>query len=52
MYSAICVFEELGLIEISQTIPHEFKIKTGQKTVLTNSRIYKRLQIRNKAGEK
>ena len=52
MYSAICVFEELGLIEISQTVPHEFKIKTGQKTVLTNSRIYKRLQIRNKAGEK
>lgn len=51
-YSAICVFEELGLLELVKTVPFEFKIKNGQKTLLTNSRIYKRLQVKDKAGAK
>ncbi|MBQ2713889.1 MAG: single-stranded-DNA-specific exonuclease RecJ [Clostridia bacterium] len=52
MYSAICVFEELGLIEITNTVPYELNIKTGQKTVLTNSRIYRRIQAGLKVGGK
>lgn len=52
MYSAICVFEELGLLEIGTTLPYELSIKAGQKTVLTNSRVYRRLQLGLKAGGK
>ena len=52
MYSAICVFEELGLVEITNTVPYELKIKTGKKTVLTNSRVYRRIQAGLKVGSK
>ena len=52
MYCAICVFEELGLLEITKNAPYEIRIKNGQKTVLSNSRIYKRLQANLKAGAK
>ena len=52
MYSAICVFEELGLLEIASSMPYELYIKPGQKTVLTNSRVYRRIQSGFKVGGK